>query len=320
MRHSRFEHGFTRRRKVRAMSDAAFRLWVCAIDYAAEHRTDGVVTDSDLDEVPNCPRGRRRAQLVAELESLRAFEAMAPGTWYVHDFLQWQKSSAALEEIARRSRERMATVRANTPPVLARTEAPCSREHDPDVRPNTDACSPELRATRAQVSPSGSDLSSPSEASVESDRLRAREAEKPRVRGRERKAPLTVIAEPWPLTDEHRKYAIGKGWPAWWLENRHENFCDLAVAKSWKYSEWNRAFYTYLRGEIGYQRGPTELAHLAPGKSGTPTSDQLRARRARDEADRLERERQAKLESEAAGGPSPTAEQVRQLALGVVGS
>lgn len=46
------------------------------------------------------------------------------------------------------------------------------------------------------------------------------------------------------------------------------------------------------------------------------TPEQIRARRIRDEMDRAERERRANAEADA-GGPEPTAEDVRRLALKV---
>ena len=82
---------------------------------------------------------------------------------------------------------------------------------------------------------------------------------------------LSAIPEPFPLLDRHLEYGRSKNWPDWWVANRHERFVGLAKAKSWRYTDWNQAFYTFLRGEIDYQRGPDALRHLAPrGAATTP--------------------------------------------------
>lgn len=44
-----FAYGFTHHRKVRKLSDAAFRLWVGSIDHVAEYDTGGVVLEKDLE-------------------------------------------------------------------------------------------------------------------------------------------------------------------------------------------------------------------------------------------------------------------------------
>jgi hypothetical protein len=80
-----------------------------------------------------------------------------------------------------------------------------------------------------------------------------------------RRAPNTRIADGFALKVAHREHAASKEWPIWWIENRFEQFCDLARAKGWTYADWDRALYTFLRNEVQlYGRGPEQLAHLAP--------------------------------------------------------
>jgi hypothetical protein len=94
------------------------------------------------------------------------------------------------------------------------------------------------------------------------------------------------MPEDFALAAWHRAYAAKKGWPAWWLENRFEQFCSLAGSKDWRYADWNLALYTYLRGEIGYRRGPEDLAHLAPktSESGAEAARRYEARVAAERA------------------------------------
>jgi len=112
----------------------------------------------------------------------------------------------------------------------------------------------------------------------------------PRASRPKRKASETTLPEPFGLTDKHTAYAAGKGWPEWWLRNRHEDFCGKAIAKGWRYTNWDQALYTFLRGEIAYKRGPDELAHLGPSVASAPElTDEARKR-----AEALARDRESR--------------------------
>lgn len=89
---SLFAFGFTHHRKVRRLSDAAFRLWVTAIDHANQDRSGGVVTDDDLDCYPRSPRDEARDIAVGELVTLNLWDPLSPGRWSIHDFDEWQAS------------------------------------------------------------------------------------------------------------------------------------------------------------------------------------------------------------------------------------
>lgn len=113
MSHTRFKLGFVRHKKVYRLSDAAFRLWVSAMDHAREQLTDGALTDEDLDVVPHCPkRGPKRTKLVGELVAAGLWESYGTG-WQVHDYLDWQDSANQVRTKLEQARERMRLVRAN---------------------------------------------------------------------------------------------------------------------------------------------------------------------------------------------------------------
>lgn len=113
MSHSRFELGFTRHRKIHPLSDGAFRLWVSAVDYAREQRTDGFIATSDLDALPKCPPGgTKRQNLIDELTSRGLWEVAAIG-WQIHGFLDWQDSAEQVDKKRESARARMREVRAN---------------------------------------------------------------------------------------------------------------------------------------------------------------------------------------------------------------
>lgn len=114
MRYTRFELGFPRHRKVHPLSDAAFRLWVTAVDYAREQRTDGYIGPADLDALPRCPpAGKKRDALVNELTGRGLWETAETGGWFIHDFLDWQDSADQVAKARDSARERMRTVRAH---------------------------------------------------------------------------------------------------------------------------------------------------------------------------------------------------------------
>lgn len=93
----RFEDNFPEHPKVLALSDAAFRLHVRAIGYAARHLTDGRVTSAAVRSLT------RRARLTAELVIAGLWEAVDDG-FRIHDYLAYQPSKAEVQ--ARRSADR----------------------------------------------------------------------------------------------------------------------------------------------------------------------------------------------------------------------
>lgn len=146
MSHTRFALGFTRNRKVFLLSDGAFRLWISSIDHAREQATDGEITALDLDVIPRCPKGKKRAKVVAELVACGLWETRGK-SWQIHDFLDWQDSSKEVEEKKAAARERMRAVRANK----SRTES----EPAPNVPAKFASSSPEVRSGSGSGSGSG---------------------------------------------------------------------------------------------------------------------------------------------------------------------
>lgn len=113
MSYTRFALGCPRHKKVAALSDAAFRLWVSGMDRSREQASDGVLDDADLDLVPRCPpKGKRRTELITELVSAGLWEALGKA-WLIHDYLDWQDSAEQIKARRANARERMRTVRAN---------------------------------------------------------------------------------------------------------------------------------------------------------------------------------------------------------------
>ncbi len=146
MSHTRFKLGFVRHKKVRDLSDAAFRLWISAIDHARTELTDGALTESDLDVIARCPpRGPKRKKLTDELVAMGLWERVGDH-WQAHDFLDWQDSAKLVRTKLEEARERMRIVREND----KRTK----KERSPEVTP-TDHHPPSSGSESDSGSPEG---------------------------------------------------------------------------------------------------------------------------------------------------------------------
>ena len=105
---ARFEDRFPWHRKVRALSDGAFRLHVSAICWSTEHLTDGYIPAEDLHVASDT---KLPLKAVAELTHRGLWEASEQG-WLIHDYLIYNLSAdqvkaerAAAAERQRRARE-----------------------------------------------------------------------------------------------------------------------------------------------------------------------------------------------------------------------
>ena len=94
---SQFAYGFTHHRKVRKLSDAAFRLWVTAIDHANQDRSGGFIEPDDLDCYWRAPRDEEARRLVVEEIVGLGLWVPVDGGWLIHDFAEWQMRPAELQ-------------------------------------------------------------------------------------------------------------------------------------------------------------------------------------------------------------------------------
>ena len=110
---ARFDDMFPWSRKVRRLSDAAFRLHVTGIVACARDLTDGVITPDDLSEFPPM-RGldKRLAELVGSGQwherGHRCAGCAQPPTsaWIIHDYLDYNPSKADVEAERAAARDR----------------------------------------------------------------------------------------------------------------------------------------------------------------------------------------------------------------------
>lgn len=106
---AKLDDRFPWHKKVRRLTDAAYRLHTTAIIYCARDETDGFVTLEDIEEMPGIKRPEKS---IAELVERELWDVVAGG-WEVHDYLEYNPSSdqqararAAAAERQRKARER----------------------------------------------------------------------------------------------------------------------------------------------------------------------------------------------------------------------
>lgn len=106
---ARFEDRFPWHRKIRKLSDAAFRLHVSGICWSAEHLADGYIPPDDLQLVSDVKHPQK---VVGELVRHGLWNAVEDG-WCIHDYHDYQPTSEHVRierkkaaERQRRARER----------------------------------------------------------------------------------------------------------------------------------------------------------------------------------------------------------------------
>lgn len=90
-----FDDQYAEHPKIDALSDGAFRLHTAAIFYSNRHATDGIITADRVRRL--VPRFKRiHAQ---ELVDRLLWHDLGDGAaYFIHDFLDWNKSKAQVEE------------------------------------------------------------------------------------------------------------------------------------------------------------------------------------------------------------------------------
>ncbi|MFE5871611.1 hypothetical protein ACFQ6V_23605 [Streptomyces roseifaciens] len=141
----RFDDRFPSNRKVRLLSDSAFRLYVSAICWSAENLTDGVVKTKELRLVADVKNASKRAQELVD----SGLWVPVPGTgWRIHDYHEYQPTAEQVcadreAKTARQKRWRDKKRSDDTPPEEDPEEGdvdastPPSRDASEDAAPRT---------------------------------------------------------------------------------------------------------------------------------------------------------------------------------------
>lgn len=96
---AKLDDAFADHPKVVGLSDAAFRLHVTAILYAARYETDGEIPGGALDRMGGSPG------CAAELADAGLWD-ITPGGYAIHDYLKYNPSREQRDELRRRAADR----------------------------------------------------------------------------------------------------------------------------------------------------------------------------------------------------------------------
>jgi hypothetical protein len=270
------------KRALRAGAEA-LQMWLALRSYVALNESDGVIPDEDIDDLDNAPAEPRKwlevlvncgKPLAGDKRGAGLVDKHATG-WVLHNYKKYGLTKKQIQERREAAKERQRRWREGhiDPELESDTEDQCVSNGvtDGEVDLESNAVSNGVRDASPSHPISGSP---PSSFSASSDQPNKSRSPGGRAKGggrRKGQGVLVPIPEPFPLLQRHLEYGQSKNWPNWWVQSRHERFCDLAKAKAWRYADWHLAFYTFLRGEIEYSRGPAQLQHLAPrGPATTP--------------------------------------------------
>lgn len=275
MTHSRFALGFTRNRKVFGLSDAAFRLYVSAIDWSREQRTDGVLTEKDMPAIPRLPRSWRASAV--ELVGAGLWEAIEGG-WSIVDWCEPEETELSAKRaeagrkggLAKASKQRLANVATDVATGLAKPTLPGGNATDPS--------SPlELPSPDSLSFPSDSGLLAASSLIPDPEPAESFShvgAAKPKRRWRK-------VPTEWQPTEEHRALARERGVD---FELELSRFRDHEFASP--KSDANATFRNWLRNARPTRAPVTQLTPRGGGQNFA----RLTARIARLELEEAERE------------------------------
>lgn len=236
---ARLEDRFPWHRKVRPLSDAAFRLHVSGICWATEHGTNGKVLTEELALVSDV---RQPAKAVSELEKRGLWDVLPDG-WEIHDYLAYNPSAEKVR--ADREARHEAKVRAGKLGGLASGR---SRQSKNEAEPK--------QTNEADAKQTGSTEQKQNEAPsrpvpIETSSL-------PRA------AKHTIPAD-WQPTAEDRAWATAEC-PLVNLERETGSFVDFFLDKGEKRPGWSRSWKRWMREA-------QSKAETRPGLRSVPTDD-----------------------------------------------
>jgi hypothetical protein len=207
---AKFEDRFPWHRKVRGLSDTAFRLHVSAVCWSCEHLTDGHVPVEDLSLVSDV---RRPDKAVDELVRRGLWDVVSDG-WSLHDFLTYNESRTV---------------------VLARREADAERKRKG------------REGRKGSGSPSGVQPDVQADSGGESVRTGpARPEPTPTTELRKRAKPKTSAPDHLPLTDAMREWGRENCPLVTDPLAETERFLDHARANDKRFSDWAAAWRTWM--------------------------------------------------------------------------
>ncbi|MFI1165591.1 hypothetical protein ACH4UM_18745 [Streptomyces sp. NPDC020801] len=264
---ARFDDRFPSNRKVRLITDGAFRLYVSAICWSAENLTDGVVKTTELRLVADVRASRTRAK---ELVEAGLFEVIEGVGWKIHDYHDYNPTAEQVREERRAKTARQQRWRQkqkggapepepprNKPDVDASTDASqdASRDGSGDAAPRARVPVPTRPVDRAEVGGKGAGSEAP-----DLDHL----------------APTPIEVDGFTVTDTMRRWAHAT-FPGFDIEHSTAQFISHYRSTGARRKSWPDAWQKWIREDVkkASERGkPTQGAILLPLPGGNTDRQQ----------------------------------------------
>lgn len=248
--------------KIRGLSDRAFRTLVRAWCYCSEYLTDGHV-------VPGAARDLGAPRAWQELVVVDLAEPMDDGGYWMHDYLEHQRSAQQIAELKERRRQAgrkggrvsskgVSTRQANGKQVLEQVLEPVRSQNDNGADNSTlndavDDGPPEgqkprdsgvsRKQTAKQVLKQNESKNNPETESLTNVRDQAETDSSLRSENTRKRA--TRAPDEFDITDDLRKWASDRGIVAD-LDRETERFLDHHRAKGSTFTNWQAAWRTWM--------------------------------------------------------------------------
>jgi hypothetical protein len=261
---ARFDDRFPSNRKVRPLSDGAFRLYVSSVCWSAENLTDGVVKTAELRLVADVKAARTRAK---ELVEHGLWEELRGVGWRIHDYHEYNPTAEQVRadraaKTARQQRWRNKNKSDSTPP-----EPPAD---DRDVDASVDASHNASRdasgdaAPRARVPVPSRPDPNPVMADVGGEGAGSGGAEAARPDGR----PSPIDDDGFQLTDAMRRWAIQTFGNTLDVDHETAQFISHHRAEGTRRKSWPDEWQKWLRRSAQWASERATRPHLRSVSGG----------------------------------------------------
>ncbi|MBC2903187.1 hypothetical protein [Streptomyces cupreus] len=260
---ARFDDRFPSNRKVRLLSDGAFRLYVSAICWSAENLTDGVIKTAELRLVADVRATRTRAK---ELVDAELFEVLEGVGWKIHDYHDYNPTA---EQVRADREQRTARQQRWRKKKQGGTPDPEPPNGSPDVDASTDASRDASRNGVGDAAPSRPvPTRTPSMADVGGD---SAGSEAPDL---DHLAPAPIEIDGFQLTDAMRRWAHATH-PGVDIDHSTAQFVSHYRSTGARRKSWPDAWQKWIRDDARrttQRASPTQGAFLVAldGNGHTP--------------------------------------------------
>lgn len=278
---ARFDDRFPSNRKIRLLSDGAFRLYVSSICWSAENLTDGVVKKTELRLVSDVKAASRRAQ---ELVEAGLFEALQEGGWKIHDYHEYNPTSEQVRADREAKTARQQRWRKKRQDGAPDPEPPSSRF---DVDASTDASHDASRDGAGDAAPRAR-VPDPTRPVPEDEVDGGGDSAGSEPPDLDHLAPAPIEIDGFQLTDAMRRWAHATH-PAVDIEHSTAQFISHYRSTGARRKSWPDAWQKWIRDDAkrapAAPASPTQGAFLVPlpgGNTHTPSRPSVTDQRVRD--------------------------------------